>query len=172
MQQNPLAYDAAALKNRLILRHGTDVGELIFAAETNRRRIADEKSAALGTELAEVMQQLSALQADAGQDQMKRQAEIEAAYQPYLELLEAAAAADVQAQSEIAVLSAKSQSLQSEMRSIVTPRLNEAELQAVAIYNSASATLAREAAKIVPPPYVEPMSELARINFNGKTGRS
>jgi hypothetical protein len=83
MQTNPLDYDSAALKTRYIARHGTDIGTLVFDAETNRRRILDERSSALATELSAVMAQLSQRQAAAGQAQAEWQARIGAAFLPY-----------------------------------------------------------------------------------------
>jgi hypothetical protein len=167
MQQNPPAFDETTFRNGLVARHGRDIGTLIADATASRRKILDERFTELSTEHAAVMRQISERQAAAGKTQAEWQVRIGAAFAPYSALLEAAAADDIRAQGEMAALSAQRQSLQAQIRSIATPRLSERELQAVALYNSEGATLARHA-DIKLPPLDKPMSELARINLAGK----
>jgi hypothetical protein len=168
MHQNPLAYDEVAVRNRYILQHGRDVGNIVADAENSRRQVLDQRHAELAAESAEVLRQISARQDAAGATQAQWQTKIEAAFAPYQALLDAAAADDIKDQSEIAALSERSRSLQARMRSIAVPRLSERELASVAIFNSQAATLARESNVRLPPFGAEPMSEKARINYDAR----
>lgn len=170
MQTNPLAFnesDESVLRADSIARHGTVLGAIVADATASQRRLADHRHAEMVVEHAEVMKQIAARQGAAGQTRMELQEAIERAYAPYRALLEKAEAAEMTAHSDIAALVAKSQELKRRMLSIVQPRLAARELHDVAVYNSMTATVAREA-NIKFAPIVPPMSDLARINFGAK----
>jgi hypothetical protein len=137
-------YDPAALKARLIQRHGADVAELVFNSEVNRRTIQDARSAELSTEIAAIDVQVSELARAAGRAQKKLQAGLEATYAVYLKQCEEAAKVNSLAQAEITPLQNRSIELQQQLRTLVQPRLTERELSDVAIYNSMSAEMQRK----------------------------
>jgi len=141
MQQD-MNYDPAALKARLIQRHGHDVGEMVFSAEVNRRALQDVRSAELAAEIASLDIEISALSYAAGERQRPSQAALEATYARYLKQCEEAATAASLAQAEITPLQNRSIELQQQLRTLVQPRLNERELSDLAIYNSMSASSA------------------------------
>jgi len=58
MQLQHMNYDATALKARLVQRHGSDVGEMVFNAEVNRRALQDARAAEMNTELAAINVQI------------------------------------------------------------------------------------------------------------------
>jgi xylose isomerase len=139
-----MKFDAAALKTRLIQRHGVDVGEMVFNAEVNRRAIQDARSTELAAEIAALDVQVSTLAAAAGIVQTKLQAGIEATYTHYLKQCEDAARINSMAQAQITPLQNRSIELQQQLRTLVQPRLTERELSDVAIYNSTTAELQRK----------------------------
>jgi xylose isomerase len=144
-----MKFDPAALKTRLIQRHGLDVGEMVFNAELNRRALQDSRSAELSAEISAIDVQVSALAQAAGVAQRKLQAGLEATYAQYLKQCDEAAAINSRAQAEITPLQNRSIELQQQLRTLVQPRLTERELSDVAIYNSMTAELQRKK----PPSY-------------------
>jgi hypothetical protein len=139
-----MKFDAAALKARLIQRHGHDVGDMVFNAELNRRALQDARSAELSAEIASLDIKISALSYAAGERQTPLQAALEATYAKYLKQREEAATAAASAQAEITPLQNRSLELQQQLRTLVQPRLTERELSDVAIYNSMSAEQRRQ----------------------------
>jgi hypothetical protein len=144
MQQN-MNYDPAALKARLVQRHGSDVGQIVFDAEVNRRGLQDARSAELSAEIAAIDVQISELSRAAGQVNKKLQAGLEATYAVYLKQCDEAAKVASLAQAEITPLQNRSIELQQQLRTLVQPRLTERELSDVSIYNSMSAVMQRKA---------------------------
>ena len=144
-----MKFDPAALKTRLIQRHGVDVGEMVFKAKLNRRALQDALSAELGTEIAAIEARISTLAESAGNAQRQLQAGLEATYSHYLKRCEEAATINSRAESAITPLQNRSVELQQQLRTLVQPRLTERELSDVAIYNSMAAELQRKK----PPTY-------------------
>jgi hypothetical protein len=145
MQQN-LHYDPVALKTRLAQRHGSDLGQIIFDAEVNRRRIQDERCAELNAELTAIHNQISERSSAAAQRLKTLQTHLGETYAVYLSECAEAAKVDSMAQAQIAPLSARSLEIQEQLRTLVQPRLTERELQDVAIYNSMNSELKRKPA--------------------------
>jgi protein subunit release factor A len=137
-------YDSAALRSRLIQRHGSDVGEIVFNAELNRRALQDARCAELSAEIARLDIEISTLSYTAGERQKPLQAGLEAIYAQYLKQCEEAATLASLAQAEITPLQNRSIELQQQLRTLVLPRLNEREVSDVAIYNSMSAEMQRK----------------------------
>jgi hypothetical protein len=167
MQNDPLAFDVAALKAHHIQRHGTVLGGLVFDAEVNRRRIQDERYAALTAEQKTLQAEISALRLAHGERRAKSQVGMDAAYAGYLALCREAADLDSREQAEVAPLMARNRDLQEEQRAIAIPRLNERELQNLAIYTSTNSAFLRSLDKKLPPDAGPPLDELARINMGG-----
>ena len=142
-------YDPAALKTRLIQRHGVDVGEMVFNAELNRRTLQDARSAELRTEIAALDVEVSTLAEAAGKAHLKLQTHLEATFAAYLAECANVATVDSLAQAQITPLQNRSIELQQQLRTLVQPRLTERELSDVAIYNSMNA----EAQRQKPPIY-------------------
>jgi hypothetical protein len=141
---DPMKFDQAALKARLIQRHGHDVGQLVLDAELNRRAIQDARSAELAAEIAALDVQVSELAEAAGIVQKKLSAGLEATYAIYLKQCDDAARINSLAQAQITPLANRSIELQQQLRTLVQPRLTERELIDVALYNSRSAEMQRK----------------------------
>jgi hypothetical protein len=164
IQSNP-SYDPVALKARLVQRHGSDLGTIVFDAEIIRRGRQDARAAELGAELTTLHAETNALLNVAGERRAKSKAGLEAAYSVYLALCDEDAKADSLAQAEIAPLAARSLDIQEQMRNISQPRVSERELSALALYASADSERLRSVDKKLPP-LNAPHSELGRINMN------
>jgi hypothetical protein len=140
MQPN-LNIDEAALKKSLYARHGSAVGEIVFAAQVAKRLAENARHADLVAELASIEAEISAHAQAAGQRRAKSQARIEAMYATYMQALAEEATADSLSEAPITQLRERSMNVQQKMRSIAVPRLNEAEMQAVTLYNATHSTL-------------------------------
>jgi len=164
MLQNHLSYDAAALKSRLIQRHGSDLGAIVFDAEENRRRAQDARVAELTTTLSALHSEISARCQAAGELRAKSQAQLEAEYARYMKLCDELAKIDAIEQAAFASQSTLALEIQKQIRDIALPRVNEKELQALANYASADSERLRSVDKQLPP-LNPPPSELGRINM-------
>jgi hypothetical protein len=165
MQQSHLEYDSVALRTRLIQRHGTDLGEIVYNAELSRRRTQDARAAELSNELTTLHAEMSALRHAAGQRRAKSEGPLAAAYSAYLELCNTEAQAETAEQAQLAPMNARSIAVQQQMRDISLPRLSERELQNLAIYSSANSERLRSVDKKLPPLDAPPPTALGKINM-------
>jgi hypothetical protein len=164
MQQNPLDFDSVALKARLVQRHGSDLGMLVYAAEESRRRTQDERYVELSTELTALQANISVLRHAAGEWRAGFQTRLAAAYAGYLALCAEDAKADSEAQAKIAPLAARSRDVQEQMRHISLPRQSERELHDLAVYSSSNSERLRSVDRKFPPLEAPPLSALGKIN--------
>jgi hypothetical protein len=165
MQQNHLDYDSATLRARLIQRHGTDLGTIVYNAESSRRQAQDARASELTTELLSVQAGTSALLRTHGERRAKSQERLAAAYAGYMEMCTETAKLDSIEQATIAPLTARARELQQQMRDIALPRLSERELQNLAIFYSTDAGQLRAVGKKLAPPASLPLTALAKINM-------
>lgn len=166
MQQNHLEYDSATLRARLIQRHGTDLGTIVYDAELSRRQAQDVRASELSNELIAVQAETSALLRAHGERRAKSQEQLAGAYAGYIDTCNETAKLDSFEQATIAPLTARARELQQQMRDIALPRLSERELQNLAVFYSADAAQLRAVGKQLSPPASPPPTALAKINMS------
>jgi hypothetical protein len=165
MLRSNSSYDPVALKARLVQRHGSDLGGIVFAAEIIRRGAQDARAAELTMELDALHAEISALSQAAGERRAKSQLRLEATFAAYKAQCNEDAKLDSAEQAQISPLTARSLDIQQQMRNISLPRIAEHELSELALYASTGSERLRSLGKTVPPLDAPPPSELARINM-------
>jgi hypothetical protein len=164
MLHNHLDYEAAPLKAGLIQRHGSVLGTIVFDAVESCRRAENARDTELRTELTVLHANISALSEAAGERRAKSRARLDVAYAAYLCLCDEDAKADSVDQAQIAPMTARSLTIQGEMRNISQPRINERDLLALASLALTSSELPHNLDKEMPPPNAS-LSKLAKLNL-------